>query len=70
MPDAIPYVTSYYNKDWGFFYLKKKRRSSRWKISKSADSKFKGHLEVAEAVLLENQKRNFFSSYIAIFNGK
>ncbi len=67
MPDAIPYVTSYYNKDWGFCLSEKEKEDlPDGKYRAFIDSKFKkGHLEVAEAVLPGKSKKEiFFSSYI------
>ena len=67
MPDAIPYVTSYYNKDWGFCLSENEKEDlPDGKYRAFIDSKFKkGHLEVAEAVLPGKSKKEiFFSSYI------
>jgi Uncharacterized protein conserved in bacteria with an aminopeptidase-like domain len=66
-PNAIPYVTSYYNKSWGFCISdkeKKKLPSGSYKVV--IDSKIeKGNLEVAEAVIKGKLKKEiFFSSYI------
>ena len=60
MPDAIPYVTSYYNKDWGFCLSENEKNTlPQGKYKAYINSRFeKSHLEIAEAVIKENQKRN------------
>ena len=65
--DAIPYVTSYYKKRWGFCMSenqKKKLPSGKYKIF--IDSNFKkGHMEMAQLTLKGKSKKEiFFSSYV------
>ena len=68
MPDAIPYVTSYYNKDWGFCLSEKEKEDlPDGKYRAFIDSKFKkGHLEVAEAVLPGKSKKEILVAISAI----
>jgi aminopeptidase-like protein len=66
-PDAIPYVTSYYNEDWGFCMSeneKKKLPDGKYKVF--IDSKFKkGFLDISHALIKGKSKKEiFFSSYI------
>jgi len=66
-PNAIPYVTSYYKKDWGFCLAHnelKKMNDGIYEVN--IDSKFnKGNLEVAHALLRGKSKKEImFSSYI------
>ena len=66
MPDAIPYVTSYYNKDWGFCLSENdKKKLPNGKYKAFIDSKFKkSYLDIAEAVIKGKSKKEiFFSSY-------
>jgi len=65
-PNAIPYVTSYYDKNWGFCMSenqKKKLPNGKYKVL--IDSKFKkGNLEVIHSVIKGKTKKEiFFSSY-------
>ena len=65
--NSIPYVTSYYKKNWGFCMSeneKKKLPEGNYKVF--IDSTFKkGNLEIAEAVIKGKTKKEvFFSSYI------
>ena len=65
--NAIPYVTSYYKKDWGFCLAKneiKNLNSKRYKVV--IDSKFKkGNLKVGEIFLKGKTKFEIlFSTYI------
>ena len=67
MPDAIPYVTSYYNKDWGFCLSEnEKNELPQGKYKAYINSGFKkSFLEVAEAVINGKSKKEIlFSSYI------
>ena len=66
MPDAIPYVTSYYNNDWGFCLSEnEKNELPNGKYKAYINSKFKKFLEVAEAVITGTLKKEIlFSSYI------
>ena len=66
-PNAIPYVTSYYNKEWGFCltynqFLKLKKE----KYYVNIDSSFKdGILNYGEIVIKgKSEKEIFISSYI------
>tara|TARA_B110000971_G_C20020110_1_gene505897 strand:+ start:1275 stop:2546 length:1272 start_codon:yes stop_codon:yes gene_type:complete len=66
-PGAIPYVTSYYQKNWGFCMqenLKKKLKPGKYKVF--IDSKFtNGHLECSHAHIKGKFKKEiFFSSYV------
>ncbi len=65
--DAIPYVTSYYKKDWGFCLSqndKKKLPNGKYKVF--INSKFiKGKLDISHALLKGKYKKEiFFSSYV------
>ncbi len=66
-PGAIPYVTSYYQKNWGFCMqenLKKKLKPGKYKVF--IDSKLtNGHLECSHAHIKGKFKKEiFFSSYV------
>ncbi len=66
-PNAIPYVTSYYKKDWGFCISennKKKLRNGKYKVF--IDTSFSnGNLECSHAILKGKSKKEvFFSSYV------
>lgn len=66
-PGAIPYVTSYYKKDWGFCITERKKKKLKNGIYKVLiDSKFtKGNLECSHAILKGKSKKEiFFSSYV------
>ena len=58
LPEAIPYVTSYYERDWGFSISHKQRQEltgGQYRVF--IDSKHKkGHLTYAEVVLKSNSK--------------
>ncbi len=66
-PNAIPYVTSYYKKRWGFCMtdnMKKKLPDGKYRVLIDSDLK-KGFLELMEATLRGNSKKEiFFSSYV------
>ena len=60
--NLIPYVTSYYNKTWGFCvsyndYLKK-FKSNKYKVKINSTLK-KGSLTYGDLILKENQKKKF-----------
>ena len=69
LPSAIPYVTSYYNKNWGFClsfdeYLKL-NRDSKYRVFIDSNFNEKGSLTYAEIVIPgKSEKEVFFSSYI------
>ena len=64
--NAIPYITSYYKKNWGFcmsYNDKLKLKGNKFKVF--IDSKFiKGNLIIGELLLKGKNKRNFFSTYL------
>lgn len=67
-PNAIPYVTSYYKKDWGFCLkynqLKKMNKKKKYEIYISSKFK-KGSLNCAEIYLPGRSKKEIlFSTYI------
>jgi aminopeptidase-like protein len=66
MPDAIPYVTSYYERNWGFcmsYNMYKKLIKGKYNVVIDTDFK-KGELFVSEAYLPGKEKKEiFFSSY-------
>ena len=67
LKNAIPYVTSYYNKDWGFclpYNQKKRLKKGNYKVF--IDSKFKkGKIHYGECILNGKSKNEvFFSTYI------
>jgi len=67
VPDAIPYVTSYYKKDWGFCLSENEKNTlPQGKYKAYINSRFeKSHLEIAEAVIKGKSKKEIlFSSYI------
>ena len=66
-PSAIPYVTSYYKKDWGFCMSEKQKKklpNGNYKVF--IDSNFKrGSLDLMELVLPGKSKKEiFFSTYL------
>ena len=67
-PDAIPYVTSYYKKDWGFCltYKQLKKMDNKKKYEIFINSKLKkGFLNCAEIYLPGKSKKEIlFSTYI------
>ncbi len=67
LPDAIPYVTSYYKKNWGFCLSHNKRKSLKSGIYHAKiDSKFiEGGVPFAELTLKgESKKEILLSSYL------
>ena len=66
-PDSIPYVTSYYNEDWGFCMSEKnKKKLPSGKYSVFIDSELKrGSLDLSHAIIKGKSKKEiFFSSYL------
>lgn len=67
LPDAIPYRTSYYNKEWGFCltYNQFKNLDMKSEYEVKIDSEFKkGHLLIGESIIRgETDKEYLFSSY-------
>jgi len=65
--NAIPYVTSYYKRDWGFclsYNEKKKLPDGNYKIFIDSEIK-KGNLHLSHAILNGKKKNEiFFSSYV------
>lgn len=66
-PNAIPYVTTYYKKDWGFCISdneRKKLKSKQYHVV--INSKFtKGHLNYGELIIPGKEKKEIFlSTYI------
>ena len=67
IPNAIPYVTSYYKKYWGFcLYYNDYKKLSNGKYHVFVDSKFrKGNLNYGEIVLKGKTKKEIlFSTYL------
>ena len=65
--NAIPYITSYYKKDWGFCMKERDKRKLKGnKFKAIIDSKFiKGNLKIGELCLKgKNKKEIFFSTYL------
>ena len=66
-PSAIPYVTSYYKKNWGFCISEKQKQNlKKGKYKVYIDSNFtKGNLECSHALIKGKSKKEiFFSSYV------
>jgi len=65
-PHLIPYVTSYYKKNWGFCVsenFKKKMTDNKYKVCISSKHS-KGYLKVAEKLIKGKSKKEiFFSTY-------
>ena len=66
-PNAIPYVTSYYKKTWGFCLqdsLRKNLKKGKYKVTIKSSLK-KGWMDYAEIYIKGKSKKEiFFSSYI------
>lgn len=68
-PDAIPYITSYYSKRWGFCLsfndFKKLDRNSRFKVFIDSEFKDDGNLTYGELIIKGKvEEEIFFSSYV------
>jgi len=66
-PNAIPYVTSYYKKDWGFCIEHKKiKKLKKQEYRAYIDAKFKkGNLKIGELIVKGKSKKEIlFSTYI------
>ncbi len=65
-PNLIPYVTSYYKKNWGFCIsenLKKKLKDKKYKVYINSNHK-DGNLKIAEVLIKGKSKKEiFFSTY-------
>ena len=67
LPDAVPYVTSYYQRNWGFcLSQKQKKKLPKGNFKVVIDSELKkGSLDMMHAILKgKNKKEIFFSSYV------
>ena len=67
MPDAIPYITSYYKKDWGFCIQDSKRKKlKKGNYEVNIKSKFiKGHMNYGEIFFKGRRKKEILlSTYI------
>ena len=66
-PNAIPYVTSYYNEDWGFCMSEKEKKklpNGKYKVFIDSELK-KGTLDLSHALIKgQSKKEIFFSSYL------
>ena len=68
-PDAIPYITSYYSKRWGFCLsfndFKKLDKNSRFRVFIDSEFKENGNLTYGELIIKgEVEEEIFFSSYV------
>jgi|TARA_B110001452_G_scaffold149161_1_gene124168 aminopeptidase-like protein len=65
--NAIPYITSYYKKDWGFCLSENQKKNlpgGKYKVFIDSTLK-KGHLDMSHAILKgQSKKEIMFSSYI------
>lgn len=67
-PDSIPYVTSYYNEDWGFCMSeneKKKLPNGSFQVFIDSELK-KGTLELSHALIKGKKKKKFSSVVICV----
>ncbi|KPA15529.1 peptidase M28 [Candidatus Magnetomorum sp. HK-1] len=67
LPNAIPYVTSYYNDNWGFCISHEElEQLPEGEYEVMIDTKFyNGHVEIGEAILPGNSKKEvLFSTYL------
>ena len=66
-PNAIPYVTSYYRKDWGFCITEKQKKilkKGKYKVFINSNYT-KGNLDCSHALIKGKSKKEiFFSSYV------
>ena len=73
VPEAIPYITSYYKKDWGFCMSeveKKKMTGKKFKVF--IDSDFAdGYLKLGECKIFGKKKKEifFFNQHMSPFHG-
>lgn len=68
-PEAIPYITSYYNRTWGFCLsyntYRKINKTSKFRVVINSEFNEKGYLHYGELVIPGKIKKEiFFSSYI------
>jgi len=67
LPDAIPYVTSYYKRNWGFCLSQKQKKKlpeGKYKVVIDSELK-KGSLEMIHAILTgKREKEIFFSTHV------
>ena len=67
LPDAIPYVTSYYKRNWGFCLSQKQKKKlpeGKYKVVIDSELK-KGSLEMIHAILTGKRKKEiFFSTHV------
>ena len=64
MPNAIPYRTSYYKKDWGFcISYNDYKKLNKKKYEVKINTKFKkGHMQHGEILIKGRSKKEFFFS--------